>query len=430
MTHSKPMARVVGAGFVGLACALELQADGFEVELLDASAERQAASYGNAGHLATEQLSPLASWRNVQRLPRMLYSRGGPASFPMRQVGQWLPFGIRLLAACSPARFKRGLACNKALLAQAMSSWHLLLQRIGQADLLCQTGHRVVWESAKTAQTGMQAWLATDCGSSSAAPLTHDAIESISKQFAGKPMAGLQFSGTGHIRDLHKLRAAMCDVFVANGGVWRRRSVLQIRKTAGGSQIIVDDVQASMVGHPQDLIVVCAGVSSGALLRDDFGHLPMIAERGYHLQLDQKSLANSGLDQPIVFEDRSLIITPFAHGLRLASFTEFSTTQAPADASKWQRLMQHAAWLGIQTEPDRLSQWMGSRPTLPDYLPAIGRSRSASNLILACGHNHLGLTLAAVTGRLVRELARRQNSATSEDIDISALAPERYIGGF
>ena len=47
---------------------------------------------------------------------------------------------------------------------------------------------------------------------------------------------------------------------------------------------------------------------------------------------------------------------------------------------------------------------MGARPTLPDYLPAIGRSRRAPNLYYAFGHNHLGLTLAAITGELAAAL--------------------------
>ena len=43
--------------------------------------------------------------------------------------------------------------------------------------------------------------------------------------------------------------------------------------------------------------------------------------------------------------------------------------------------------------------WFGARPTLPDYLPAIGRARTADNLLYAFGHQHLGVTLAAVTSR-------------------------------
>ena len=52
------------------------------------------------------------------------------------------------------------------------------------------------------------------------------------------------------------------------------------------------------------------------------------------------------------------------------------------------------------------ARWTGARPTLPDYLPAIGRSRAAPNLIYAFGHQHLGVTLAAITGELVASAAR------------------------
>ena len=424
---SKPIARVVGGGFVGWACALELQADGFQVELFDASADQEAASYGNAGHLATEQLAPMASWRTIKRLPHLLYSRGGPASFSLSQIGHWLPFGLRLLAASRPSRFERGLACNRVLLGRAIPAWRDMLQRVGQPNLLSSTGHRVVWESQLSAAKGMQSWLSADLGSTTACALDKPSIQMISKQFAGKPVAGLQFTGTGHIRDLQLARTAMRETFAADGGIWHKQTVDQIRKTSGGSQLVVKDAaQARLVGEAQDLIVVCAGIGSGDLLREHFGQLPMIAERGYHLQLENTSLANLNLDSPVVFEDRSVIVTPFAHGLRLASFTEFSSAKARSDLGKWLRLKQHARDLGIDAEEGSPTTWIGSRPTLPDYMPAIGRSHSADNLILACAHHHLGLTLAAVTGQLVRLLARRQSLA----VDISALAPQRYIQHF
>jgi D-amino-acid dehydrogenase len=44
---------------------------------------------------------------------------------------------------------------------------------------------------------------------------------------------------------------------------------------------------------------------------------------------------------------------------------------------------------------------MGARPTLPDYLPAIGRVPGTKGVSYAFGHNHLGLTLAPITGELV-----------------------------
>ena len=129
--------------------------------------------------------------------------------------------------------------------------------------------------------------------------------------------------------------------------------------------------------------------------------LPLIAERGYHLQAELRATATDWHDMPpIVFEERSMIVSRFRSGLRAASFVEFGRAPSPPDARKWRRLREHARELQLPWA-DEPREWMGARPTLPDYLPAIGRSRHADNLFYAFGHQHLGLTLAAITGELV-----------------------------
>jgi D-hydroxyproline dehydrogenase len=422
-----PTARVVGGGFVGLACALRLQSNGFRVELYDAGSDEAAASYGNAGHLATEQLAPLASWANVRRLPRVLYSRGGPAAFPLSQIRNWLPFGLRLLAACAPTQFERGMACHRAMLSKVLDAWRDVLLRVGKLDLLSDHGHELVWESRHTAASGLRSWQAADLGTAQVAEMDASRVRALRQQFAGKPVAGLRFSGTGHLRDLQAVRVAMREEFTRAGGIWHRKPVRQVRKQVGWAQLEIDHGgSAEKVGVAQDLVIVCAGAYSADLMRDDFGRLPMIAERGYHLQLNKSSIGHGELNMPLVFEDRSLIMTPLRQGLRMASFTEYAHTQAPPDPGKWQRLKQHASALGITAQTEAASTWVGCRPTLPDYLPVIGRSLQAHNLIVACGHHHLGLTLAALTGQLVNQLACHENPT----LDIAALAPQRFITDF
>lgn len=118
-----------------------------------------------------------------------------------------------------------------------------------------------------------------------------------------------------------------------------------------------------------------------------------------------------------------MIITRFAGGLRAASFVEFAARAAPPDPTKWATLRSHVAELGLPFDlPGK--PWMGARPTLPDYLPAIGRSARARNLLYAFGHQHLGLTLAAVTGELVAALATGKPSP----IDLAPFDPARFGG--
>ena len=151
------------------------------------------------------------------------------------------------------------------------------------------------------------------------------------------------------------------------------------------------------------IVVVAAGVASAALLQPLGYRVPIIAERGYHIQ-SANAAWPAGLP-PIVFEERSMIVTPLRSGLRAASFVEFGRAQSPADPRKWARLKRHVVELGLPFQ-EPYSEWFGARPTLPDYLPALGRSRRADNLLYAFGHQHLGLTLAAITGELIAALAR------------------------
>src|SRR5204862_420667 len=118
----------------------------------------------NAGHIAIEQVEPLASMRTVRSLPRRLFSRGGAVALPARDIAAWLPFSLRLLAAARPKRFDAGKAALAALLAAALPAWRRLVANAGAADLLVEDGHFIVWETPQSAAAGRAAWAATDIG--------------------------------------------------------------------------------------------------------------------------------------------------------------------------------------------------------------------------------------------------------------------------
>ncbi len=54
------------------------------------------------------------------------------------------------------------------------------------------------------------------------------------------------------------------------------------------------------------------------------------------------------------------------------------------------------------------TQWMGFRPSLPDTLPAIGKSTNSDKISYAFGHGHLGLTQCFATAKLMTELVTDQ----------------------
>lgn len=402
---------VIGGGVVGLASALALARAGWRVRLIDADPDRQAASWGNAGHVAIEQVAPLASWATVRSLPRRRFGVGGAVALPRSAWRHWLPFGLRLLGAARPSVFARGQKALSGLLAEAMPAWVRLAASLGEPALLREQGHIVAWHDTVSAQAGRRAWEDADIGTAA----FREATPAELLQLPGAPAAGaIRFTNTAQIADLGMLDQALRAAFVAAGGV-----ILPGRATlhlAGGeATAAVDGVPLAEVGE----VLVAAGVASGRLLSPLGHHVPIIAERGYHIRATDHDWPADL--PPLVFEDRSMIVTRYAGCVQAASFVEFADIDTPADPAKWERLEAHVAALGLPLRPP-FTRWMGARPTLPDYLPAIGRSTRAGNLLYAFGHQHLGLTLAAVTGESVAALAEGRAPA----IDLAPFGLHRF----
>lgn len=398
---------------VGRACALALQRDGWHVTLADADATGNAASWGNAGHIATEQVAPLASLATLRSAPRRWHGFGGALDVcdPWRRM----PWMLRYLRACAPARFAAGKAALRDLLADALPAWQRLADAIDAPELLQEQGHWVCWENAVSARRGEAAWRGADTGTATISAIDDAQRVLLQSKLSTRIAGGIAFAGTAQIADLPALAQQMAHAFASAGGIARCLRVQALHRDGrhlhalGENGLRID----------ADIVLVCAGVRSRELLEPLGLRAPLIAERGYHLQWaahDWPALP------PVVFEDRSMILTRFTGGLRAASFVEYASIDTPPDTRKWARLRQHVAQLGIPVQGEPVP-WMGARPTLPDYLPALGRSSRFDNLVYAFGHQHLGLTLAAISGEVLAGLcAGRPGAVPLAPFDLERFA--------
>lgn len=407
-------ALVAGGGVVGLACALGLQRAGVRTLLIDPAAASPPASWGNAGHIATEQVEPLASRATLLSFPRRLFCNGGALSLPARDVSAWLPFALRLIRASAPPRFRAGKAALASLMRGAIPAWRRTLAAIGAEALMAEDGHFVAWETESGASSGRAAWSRADIGTASFRDATGEELAALAACMSNPPVDAIRFLGTGRILDPGELIARLASGFVTHGGAQLRGRVRQVRIRDSAAELLMDSGEVLSA----DIVVVACGIASGTLLAP-LGHtVPIIAERGYHIQ----STVSRWPDlPPVLFEERSLLVVRLRSGLRVTSFVEFAREHSRPDARKWARLRKHVAALGLPFEGPG-SEWMGARPTLPDYLPAIGRSRRAANLLYAFGHQHLGLTLAATTGEAIVALATGEATA----FDTAPFAIERF----
>lgn len=379
---------------IGAACAVRLQAAGFEVTLVDPGPAERAASFGNAGHIAVEQVEPLSSWTTIRQAPAMLFGLGGPLDFRLSDIGAWGPWAMRFLRASGRERFESGVEALGSLMEGGVPAWTTLLAGIGCSDLIRTDGHAILWLDAEEAQARRGVWSRTPTGPASIRPLTSAELDAYRAALPQRPpLAGLMFEGTARLASPQAVRDALLTAFESRGG---RRVYAEVMSAS------LDGFIETTEGALQaDRLLISAGVRSRGLMEALGVSAPLIAERGYSIQVPAPRWPD---DLPTaVVEGQSMVLAPHAEGLRLTSYVEFGRPDSPPDARKWRRLEERVRALGVPV-PAGAQRWMGSRPTLPDYLPAIG-ALGGGRLLYAFGHQHLGVTLAAITADLIVGLA-------------------------
>lgn len=398
---------VVGAGVIGVSCALALARTGRKVVLVDQAEPGLGCSFGNAGHIATEQRTPLASPETLRRLPSMLLDRTGPLAVRPGVLPQILlkGWGWRFLKASRPAAFARGSAVLSGLVDTALADLRELLAETEAGVRLREYGHHLAWQSGTPADIAREAERIRAEGiplrrwDEEGWPALPDAVRSTIR-------GGITFTGTAHVTDPRDMVLGLQRAFHGLGGRTLRRAVRVLEPSAGG-WLVCDDAGVLQA----EAVLVATGVAAGDLLAPLGYRVPMIAERGYHVAIPGEQ---AGFDAPIVFKERGFIVTPMENEIRATTTTEFSPRAAPPDPRRAALLRRHMIASGLMTEERETRDWMGCRPTLPDYLPVIGASRRHAGLYFAFGHQHLGLTLSATTARLVTAMITGQGMPPAE----------------
>jgi D-hydroxyproline dehydrogenase len=397
---------VVGAGIVGTALARELQSRGLRCLLVDSGVPGHGASFGNAGHIAVEQLTPLAhrgAWREV---PALLLGRG-VASLRWRDAATVLPWSVEFLRNCSSRHYAANHRTFLALQSNTVADWRELSVACPAVGALTQfLGHDEIFES-KAARSGAQAaLLAQRADGVNWRDLQPDELN-VLRSLAPRAVDGVRYLDTGYVKTPLGIVEALYEDFRAKGGRFVHSDIRCIAPDRGGFILKTHgaDVHARRV-------VIAGGSRSARLLAPLGLRVPLIAERGYHLSFSRHI---AGLQRPLLLRERSAVLTPMSFGFRCTSFVEFAAPGSTPTASKWTKLAQHLKESGIYLPSDQPQTWMGERPTLPDYLPAIGASQAHPGLFYALGHQHLGLTLGPTTARVLADLIASDKRASFLD---------------
>lgn len=396
MTTPQPDIVVAGAGIVGLACAFRLQAAGRRVLLLDRDAPGMGASFGNAGHIATEQVFPLASPAVIRGAPGYLFNKDSPLRIAPAYLLSILPWLARFTWASRPSAFARGAAALASLQATAAADFADLLAAAGAAHLLHMKGHLVVVESPRAVAAAKHELQALAGFGVDADWIDAAQLKQLAPGLGGVFQGAQHFHGSGHVDDPHAVCGALLDAFRRAGGEFRQEAVTAVTGSTGNFRVTTP---AGTTVAPR--LLLAAGAWSGPLA-ESFGYrVPLDTERGYHLTLPG---IRPSFEIPVASLDRKVIMTPMSMGLRMTGTVEFGGLQLPPDPHRFELLRGHLRALLPGADADAATTWMGFRPSLPDHLPMLGAAPRHPGLFFAFGHQHLGLTLAGVTAKLLMQI--------------------------
>jgi len=407
---------VIGAGIIGAAIALRLQREGRQVVLIDRERVAAEASRGNAGALAFTDILPLASPGIVRQAPRWLFDPLGPLAIRPSYLPRLAPWLLQFLRASRRDSARAGTAAQAALMALSAVETPLLLAAAGAEHMIRSDGALHLYESEAELAAAQSGWQA--CAEHGIA-FTHlrgaHAIAELQPGLSPALVAATFVPEWKTVSDPLLVTEALAQQFERLGGRIRRAEAIALAPGPEGIAVQLRDELPLVARH----VVVAAGAWSHHLTRTLGENIPLETERGYNTTLPVGAF---DLRRQLTFGGHGFVVTPLGCGVRVGGAVEFAGLDAPPNFARAAALLAKAKRFmpGLRTEGG--SQWMGFRPSLPDSLPAIGKSTADGRIVHAFGHGHLGLTQSAATARLVADIL----GGRPPPLDLAPFRPHRF----
>jgi len=403
---------VIGAGVVGVCCALWLQKNGRKVILIDRGDPGAGTSSGNACTIADYACIPINNPKLFRQLPSLLFARQSPLSFDPLYVISHLGWISRFLRNCSRSRVANIIEALGTLLQHTAAGLDPLIKETNSAQLFSEQGCLYVYQTKKAHESAYPYNLTRLDHGVQFDWLKSDGIKDLEPSLNLNFYSGMLFREARQVINPQMLVTRFFDHFVANGGEFIRTSVKGLDSSGQAAILKNGDTVAA------DKVIVAAGAFSKQIENTGTARLPLDTERGYHVQFEGKQTL---LQRPVGWAEAGLYATPTNEGLRLAGTVEIAGLEKPANQRSIDYLTQKAnEMFNLEEKPQQT--WLGYRPTLPDALPVIGQSVQSPHIYYAFGHQHIGLTLAGITGKLISELV----TGEAPSVDISPFSAKRF----
>lgn len=387
---------IIGAGIVGINIALQLQKAGFSTKLIDRDTPASGCSSGNAGILAIYGVTPVSMPGLWKQAPKMLLDPMGPLTIRWQHLFSIAPWLLKFMQAGKPDVVEASARALAPLVQGSFKDYQSIVQPAGLAHYIQPSRILAAYPSKEHFKKDAYGWdLRKRNGvqwSTIEGAALHELEPALSKEFN----FAATIDGSGFVVDPQRFTYALFELYMKNGGEFQQVKVKAIDNV--NNKAVLQTTQGPLSTNK---LVIAAGAFSGQLTKCLNEPVPLQQERGYHITLNDYE--GQTPKHAIMSPQHKVIATPMQCGLRIAGMVEFGGF-LPPNFQRSQVLYKQLKELFPSLKHGHSSPWMGHRPTLPDSLPVIDQSKTCSSVYYAFGHQHVGLTSAPMTAKLVTQL--------------------------
>jgi D-amino-acid dehydrogenase len=406
---------IIGAGIVGICCALSLQERGVKVRLIDRGAPGQETSFGNAGVISPWSIVPQSMPGIWKSIPSMLLRRDGPLSVRPSFWPKMIPWGLSFLAKSNEISARAASDAMDVLCNPSVMLYRRHLDGTGYENLVVDSCYVHAFRNAANANLSDLGYLIRKEKGADMELLGSDALCQEEPALSPEFKAAVLIKGQARARSPGKIAEVLAQKAHNQGAEIVRTEVNDLKRTSDASWLISTSQGPLRARN----IVLAAGVWSSELLKTLGIKSALVAERGYHVQFPDAAIE---LNNSIMDVDAKIVASSMLDGVRVAGSSEFAEADAPADPRKKTLLKKQACAMFPGLETNNMRSWMGRRPSFPDSLPALGEIEGHDGLFAAFGHSHYGLMMAPKTGEVIADLI----AGVAPNTDLSPFNPLRY----
>jgi len=388
---------VLGAGIVGVSTALQLQARGRDVVLVDRTQPGNGTSHGNAGLIERASVIPYSFPREISRLLRYGLNQQPDVRYSLKHLpkaGAWL---MKYWQQSGSAGLAKATQAMLPLIERCVTEHDLLAEPAGMLSLIRDSGWIEVYRTPADFAKAQRDAQALHAFKLNYTVLDAQQVHALEPGLHADVIGGIHWLDPKTVTDPGGLTRGYTALFIKRGGTFVIGDATRLRTSAGQWQ--VDSEQGLIIGNEA---VVALGPQARAIFEPLGYRIPLAIKRGYHMHYAAKD--GHTMQHPILDSVGGYVLAPMVGGIRLTTGIEFADCDDPINEIQLRRCEARAQRLYPLGERVDAEPWLGRRPCLPDMCPVIGPASRHKGLWFNFGHAHHGLTLGPVSGRLLAEM--------------------------